>query len=128
MLAAFANALTLKVEYQSLATSFKIEPATGRADSGDFNTDLADILVSLGHVAHERNPAIVLYMDELQHIPIAQLASLVFAFHHVNQEQLPILLIAAGLLQLTHQTGEAKTYAERLFRLTASMTKMPRQP
>jgi hypothetical protein len=58
---------------------------------------------------------VVLYIDELQYVPEAQLASLIAALHGANQEQLPITMVAAGLPQLVGQTGRAKSYAERLF-------------
>jgi hypothetical protein len=37
------------------------------------------------------------------------------AIHKVNQKQLPLLLIGAGLPQLVGLTGKSKSYAERLF-------------
>lgn len=38
------------------------------------------------------------------------------SLHAVAQEQLPLVLFGAGLPQLFSQVGEAKSYAERLFR------------
>ena len=57
----------------------------------------------------------MLYIDELQYIPESQLASLIAALHSTSQEQLPITMVAAGLPQLVGRTGDAKSYAERLF-------------
>ena len=72
-------------------------PAPGYAASGD------------------RATAIVLFVDELQYVPEEQLASLIAALHSSSQEQLPITMVAAGLPQLVARTGDAKSYAERLF-------------
>ena len=112
-LASFTNAL--KVKYQDIEISIDADPETGLADSGDLDTDLTDLILTLGHAADERATAIVLFIDELQHVPEDQLASLIAALHNASQEQLPITMVAAGLPQLIGRTGDAKSYAERLF-------------
>lgn len=112
-LASFTRAL--KVKYRDIEFSIEAEPETGLADSSDLDTDLADLLLILGKAAHERATALVLFIDELQYVPRAQLASLIAALHGASQAQLPIAMLAAGLPQLLAQTGHAKSYAERLF-------------
>ncbi len=112
-LAGFAKAL--KVKYQDIEFSIDVDPETGLADSSDLDTDLTDLLVTLGKAAAERATAIVLFIDELQYVPEEQLAALIAALHSVSQEQLPITMVAAGLPQLVGRTGDAKSYAERLF-------------
>ncbi|MCY3689119.1 MAG: ATP-binding protein [Gammaproteobacteria bacterium] len=112
-LASFAKAL--KVKFQDIEFSIDADPETGLADSSDLDIDLTDLLVVLGKVAAERGTALVLYIDELQYIPESQLASLIAALHSTSQEQLPITMVAAGLPQLVGRTGDAKSYAERLF-------------
>ena len=112
-LASFTNAL--KVKYQDIEISIDVDPETGLADSSDLDTDLTDLILTLGHAAGERATAIVLFIDELQHVPEDQLASLIAALHNASQEQLPIAMVAAGLPQLVGRTGDAKSYAERLF-------------
>lgn len=112
-LASFTRAL--KVKYRDIEFSIEAEPETGLADSSDLDTDLVDLLLILGKAAHERATALVLFIDELQYVPRAQLASLIAALHGASQAQLPIAMLAAGLPQLLAQTGHAKSYAERLF-------------
>ena len=112
-LASFTNAL--KVKYQDIEFSIDVDPETGLADSSDLDTDLTDLLLTLGKAAGERATAIVLFIDELQYVPEDQLASLIAALHSSSQEQLPITMVAAGLPQLVGRTGDAKSYAERLF-------------
>ena len=112
-LAGFAKAF--KVKYQDVEVSIDVEPETGLADSSDLDTDLTDLLLTLGKAAGERATAIVLFIDELQYVPEEQLAALIAALHSVSQEQLPITMVAAGLPQLVGRTGDAKSYAERLF-------------
>ena len=112
-LASFTKAL--RVKYQDIEFSIDADPATGLADSSDLDTDLTDLLLTLGRAAGERATAIVLFIDELQYVPEEQLASLIAALHASSQEQLPITMVAAGLPQLVARTGDAKSYAERLF-------------
>ncbi len=112
-LASFTRAL--KVKYQDIEFSIDADPEIGLADSSDLDTDLADLLEALGRAASERSTALVLFIDELQYVPEDQLASLIAALHSAGQQQLPITMVAAGLPQLVGRTGDAKSYAERLF-------------
>ena len=112
-LASFAS--TLKVKYQDIEFSIDAEPEAGLADSSDLDIDLTDLFGILGKAAAERGTALVLYIDELQYVPEGELASLIAALHSTSQENLPISMVAAGLPQLVGRTGDAKTYAERLF-------------
>ena len=112
-LAGFAKAL--KVKYKDIEVSTDFEPERGLADSGDLDTDLTDLLASVGRAAHEYHTAVVLFVDELQYVREDQLASLIRALHSASQRQLPITMLAAGLPQLMGQMGRAKSYAERLF-------------
>lgn len=112
-LASFTKAL--KVKYQDIEFSIEADPEIGLADSSDLDTDLAALLLTLGKAAHERATALVFFIDELQYVPRAQLASLIAALHGASQAQLPITMLAAGLPQLLAQTAHAKSYAERLF-------------
>lgn len=112
-LAGFARAL--KVKYEDIEFSVDVDPELGLADSGDLDTDLTDLVLTLGRAARERSTALVLFIDELQYVPEEQLAALITALHSASQEELPITMVAAGLPQLVGQTGRAKSYAERLF-------------
>ena len=106
---------SLKVKYKDIEFNIDADPEIGLADSSDLDTDLTDLLLTLGKAAGERATALVLFIDELQYVPEEQLASLIAALHSASQEQLPITMVAAGLPQLVGQTGRAKSYAERLF-------------
>ena len=112
-LASFVSAYRLR--YRDIEISMDADPLLGIADSGDLDYDLADLFQALGEAAGEHGTALVLFIDELQHVPKEQLASLISALHNACQEQLPITMVAAGLPQLLGQTGQAKSYSERLF-------------
>jgi hypothetical protein len=111
-LAGFAKALKLK--YQDIEVGLDLDPEAGLADSGDLESDLAELMASVGEAAGERDTAVVLFIDELQYVPEDQLAALIMALHSASQAQLPITMVAAGLPQLLGQMGRAKSYAERL--------------
>jgi hypothetical protein len=112
-LAGFAKAL--KIKYQDIEVGLDLEAEAGLADSGDLDTDLADLMAIVGEAAAERGTAVVLFLDELQYVPEEQLAALIMALHNASQAQLPITMVAAGLPQLLAKMGRAKSYAERLF-------------
>ncbi|MGH7907268.1 MAG: ATP-binding protein [Candidatus Binataceae bacterium] len=115
-LASFVN--RFKVKYHDIEIGVEFEPERGLADSGDLDSDLADLLSCVGKAAGESKTAAVLFIDELQYVPREQLASLITALHKTSQIQLPITMMAAGLPQLISQMGRAKSYAERLFEFT----------
>jgi hypothetical protein len=85
------------------------------ADSGDLDHDLSDLFIEIGRAAKEKSTAVILFIDELQYVEEDQFASLITALHKCAQNQLPVVLIGAGLPQLVGRAGRAKSYAERLF-------------
>lgn len=114
-LRALAGFIKPRVRYEGLEIALDFEPEPGLADSGDLETDLADLIRATGEAAREHGTAIVLAIDELQYVPEEELAALISALHRASQLQLPITLVGAGLPQLLGQMGRAKSYAERLF-------------
>ncbi len=56
-----------------------------------------------------------LLIDDVQYLSDKELAALIVAIHRVNQKQLPIMFFGAGLPQIAALSGDAKSYAERLF-------------
>jgi hypothetical protein len=113
VLAGFAK--SLRVTYADIELGLDLDPEPGVADSGDLESDLADLLQVIGEAAAERETIVILYIDELQYVPENELAALITALHRASQQQLPITMIGAGLPQLVGRMGRAKSYAERLF-------------
>ena len=105
----------LKVKYADVELALDVEPEHGLADSGDLDTDLADLLTATAEAAAERGAAVVLSVDELQYVPEDQLAALIMALHTANQARLTVTMLAAGSPQLLRAMRRAKSYAERLF-------------
>ncbi|MBS1846490.1 MAG: ATP-binding protein [Actinobacteria bacterium] len=100
----------------SVTAGFEVEPAEGLADSGRLDEDLTDLLVALGEAAQEHGVGVVFLIDEVQYLDLAEFEALIAAIHKTVQRQLPITLVGAGLPQLPRLAGEAKSYAERLFK------------
>ena len=112
-LAGFAS--KLKVTFGDIEVGIDYEAEPGLADNGDLEHDLQALFEQVGLAAKSAKTALVLFIDELQYVPAAQLAALITAIHRTEQRQLPVVLVGAGLPQLRGQMGNAKSYAERLF-------------
>jgi len=112
-LAGFAKAL--KVKYEDIEVGIDFDPEPGLADNGDLEHDLQALLEAAGRAAKAADSALILFVDELQYVEEEQLASLITALHRCAQQQVPVMLVGAGLPQLPGRMGRAKSYAERLF-------------
>ena len=113
VLKSFLSAITIKVG--DLDIGLDIEPEKGAADSGDLEVDLPALFTAVGEAAQERGTAVALLIDEIQYFSSSELSALIMAMHKMQQRQLPVVLMAAGLPILPGLAGESKSYAERLF-------------
>lgn len=106
-------ASVFKFEYGDVAIA--VEPEVGVADSGDLENDLPELFVRIGEAAKAAGKAWTLLIDEVQYLSQKDLAALIVALYKINQAGLPVLFFGAGLPQVAALSGEAKSYAERLF-------------
>lgn len=104
---------TIRVSYGDIGLD--MEPIPGIADSGDLETDIPDLIIALAEAAQERKTQIAILIDEIQYFSEKELSALIVAMHKIQQKQLPLVLIGAGLPILPRLAGESKSYAERLF-------------
>lgn len=88
----------------------------GIADHGDLVMDLTDVLVAVGEAAQDHERGVVMLFDEVQFLARGQLEALIMALHRTVQRRLPVTLVGAGLPQMAELAGDAKSYAERLFK------------
>lgn len=100
----------------SLTGGLDVEQAWGRADTGILNEDLADVFEAVGEAAKERDSGVVFLFDEIQFLHKSELEALIGAVHRTVQRKLPVTFAGAGLPQLPGLAGDAKSYAERLFK------------
>jgi hypothetical protein len=105
----------IKVTVGEIDIGLDIEPESGTADSGDLEVDLPSLFMAVGEAAQERGAAVAILIDEIQYFSSAELSALIMAMHKMQQRQLPLVLIGAGLPILPGLAGESKSYAERLF-------------
>jgi hypothetical protein len=105
----------VKVSMGNVEVGLDIDAELGAADSGDLENDLPNVFVAVAEAAHERKIPVALFIDELQYFNTKELSALIMAMHKMQQAQLPLVLLGAGLPILPRLAGESKSYAERLF-------------
>ncbi|MGB0720201.1 MAG: AAA family ATPase [Bdellovibrionales bacterium] len=110
-LRSFAN--VSKISMGDLSIAFDPEP--GSADSGILEYDMVDLFIRVGEAAQAAQTGWAIFIDEVQYLTDKELAALIVAIHRVNQKNLPIIFFGAGLPQVAELSGDAKSYAERLF-------------
>jgi hypothetical protein len=96
--------------------SLDVAPAEGFADHGNLTLDMTDVLVAIGEVAKAYGTGLVMLFDEVQFLSQSQLEAVIQAIHKTVQRKLPVTFVGAGLPQIAELAGDAKSYAERLFR------------
>jgi len=109
----------VKVKVGEVEFGLDIEPEQGAADSGDLEVDLPNLFTAVAEAAQERKAALAVLIDEIQYFSLPELSALIMALHKMQQRQLPLVLIGAGLPILPGLAGESKSYAERLFNFPA---------
>jgi len=105
----------VKVTMGDIEVGMDIEPEKGAADSGDLESDLPNLFMAVAEAAEERKTPVAMLIDELQYFSPKELSALIMAMHRMQQRQLPMVLLGAGLPILPRLAGESKSYAERLF-------------
>ena len=92
-------------------------PATaGRADSGDIEIDLVELLTDAASVATDVGTGIAVFIDEMQDLGAEDVSGLCAACHELSQLGAPLIVVGAGLPHLPAVLSAAKSYSERLFR------------
>ena len=113
-----------RIQARSVNCSRSSSPARGgiglsvdlrRADEATLSSDLTQLFLQLGDAARENNSGVVFLLDEVQFAEPAQFRAVLSALHRATQRSLPVTLAAAGLPQIPKLTGQARSYAERLF-------------
>ncbi|MBM9458709.1 ATP-binding protein [Nocardioides sp. zg-536] len=87
----------------------------GRADSGDVEIDLVELLTDVGGLAADVGKGIAVFLDEMQDLGAADVSALCAACHELSQNGLPVIVVGAGLPHLPAVLSASKSYSERLF-------------
>ena len=93
-----------------------VQAAKGRADSGDLELDLIELLTDVGELGRDLGVGLAVFIDEMQDIATDELAALCGACHEISQQGSPFIVVGAGLPHLPAALAASKSYAERLFR------------
>lgn len=93
-----------------------VPAASGRADSGDLEIDLVELLSDAAEVAADVGTGIALFLDEMQDLGPQDVSALCAACHELSQSGAPLIVVGAGLPHLPAVLSAAKSYSERLFR------------
>jgi hypothetical protein len=115
VLKGWAERLQITVEGEKFTLGLGGEPEPGVGDSGNYEADLRDLFRAVAESAQDRGKGVALLIDEIQYLNQTELGALIVAMHHLQQRQLPFVLVGAGLPTLPALAGNAKSYAERLF-------------
>lgn len=92
-----------------------VDADPGVADSGNLEIDLGEMFEAIGRAAQAAGKGWVLLIDEVQYLEEEELAAVIVAVHRMSQRNLPVMVFAGGLPQIAKLSGDAKSYAERLF-------------
>jgi hypothetical protein len=112
----FAQSPAAKTARERWNPGINVPAAVGRADSGDIEIDLLEVLTDLGGAAGDRGRGIAIFVDELQDLGPDDVSALCAAVHEISQARLPVMVVGAGLPHLPAVLAASKSYSERLFR------------
>ncbi|WP_408897233.1 ATP-binding protein [Nocardioides sp. R1-1] len=87
----------------------------GRADSGDVEIDLVELLTDVGGLAADVGKGVAVFVDEMQDLGADDISALCAACHELSQNGLPVIVVGAGLPHLPAVLSASKSYSERLF-------------
>ncbi|PKW26967.1 ATP-binding protein [Phycicoccus duodecadis] len=93
-----------------------VPAVAGRADSGDIEIDLVELLADLGGMAADTGRGVAVFIDEMQDLGPEDVSALCAAAHEISQTGLPLIVVGAGLPHLPAVLSASKSYSERLFR------------
>lgn len=93
-----------------------VDAESGTADTGDIEADLPELMLVVAMAAKSAKRRVIILIDELQYLSEKEFSALIMSVHKINQKNLPLLVVGAGLPQIHGLAGASKSYAERLFK------------
>jgi hypothetical protein len=93
-----------------------VPAVSGRADSGDVEIDLVELLADVAGLAADAGSGIAIFIDEMQDLMPDDVSALCASCHEVSQQGSPLVVVGAGLPHLPAVLSASKSYSERLFR------------
>ncbi|HEV7870777.1 MAG TPA: ATP-binding protein [Modestobacter sp.] len=93
-----------------------VPASSGRADSGDMEIDLVELLSDVAGIAADVGKGVALFIDEMQDVQADDVSAICAACHELSQQGAPLIVVGAGLPHLPAVLSASKSYSERLFR------------
>jgi hypothetical protein len=93
-----------------------VPAVSGRADSGDIEIDLVELLTDVAGLAADTGKGIAIFIDEMQDLLPDDVSALCASCHELSQRGAPLVVVGAGLPHLPAVLSASKSYSERLFR------------
>src|SRR5699024_11180065 len=87
----------------------------GRADSGDIEIDLVELLLDAAELARDVGVGIAVFIDEMQDLAPEDVSAICGACHELSQDGAPLIVVGAGLPHLPAVLSASRSYSERLF-------------
>jgi hypothetical protein len=112
---ALASITSFQLAVGATGVSLGVERSPGVADTGTIQFDLVDLAETVGAAAAETGVGVVLFVDEMQELSIAQMSAVCRSSHRAGQIGVPWYVVGGGLPNLPTLLAEAESYAERLF-------------
>ncbi|HYO86175.1 MAG TPA: ATP-binding protein, partial [Dermatophilaceae bacterium] len=86
-----------------------VPAVTGRADSGDIEIDLVELLTDVGGLAADVGKGVAVFIDEMQDLGPAEVSALCAACHEISQNGMPLIVVGAGLPHLPAVLSASKS-------------------
>jgi hypothetical protein len=93
-----------------------VPAVSGRADSGDIEIDLVELLGDIAGLAADSGKGVAVFIDEMQDLLPDDVSALCASCHELSQQGAPLVVVGAGLPHLPVVLSASKSYSERLFR------------
>ena len=81
----------------SIAVGIDVDRVPGRADSGNLELDLCELVTDLGEAAAELGTGVLLAVDEMQALARSDIAAILAAAHQASRQRFPVAIAGAGL-------------------------------
>src|SRR5690606_38694770 len=72
-----------------------VPPVRGRADSGDVEIDLVELMSDVGGLSEDLGKSVAVFVDEMQDLGPEDVSALCAACHEVSQSGLPVIVVGA---------------------------------
>ncbi|KRE76666.1 ATP-binding protein [Arthrobacter sp. Soil761] len=106
---------SFNISLGAAGVSATLGTTTGRADSGNLDIDLEELVEDLATAMAKSKAGFGIFIDEMQDLDDELLGALISVQHLSGQKGWPFFIIGAGLPNLPGKLSATRSYSERLF-------------